>query len=165
MVDVLVLAGLFSLRIWIGVAASGVALSSWLLIFSMFLFLSLALAKRHTELGRAALHGTMPNGRGYCAADRPFLLGLGIGALVASLLVFVLYLTQEAFFATRLASPALLWGFPPIVFLLGGRIWLLSGRSELEDDPVAFAVKDGASLCLMAATGLLVAIAWIGLPA
>lgn len=164
LIDVLVLAGLFSLRLWIGIAASAVPLSPWLLTFSMFLFLSLSLAKRHTELRRAAGCGTVLNGRGYRDEDRPILLALGIAALVASVLIFVLYLTQEAFRATRLASPILLWGFPPIVFLLGGRIWLLSERGELDDDPVAFAVKDGASLCLMAATGLLVAIAWIGLP-
>lgn len=162
LVDVLVLAGLFTLRLWIGVAASGVALSPWLLTFSMFL--SLSLAKRHTELFRAADHSFVVSGRGYRDADKPFLLALGIGALVASILVFVLYLTQEAFLATRLASPALLWGFPPVVFMLGARIWLLSGRGELDDDPVAFAVKDGASLSLMGLTGLLVAVAWLGIP-
>jgi 4-hydroxybenzoate polyprenyltransferase len=164
LIDVLVLAWLFTLRIWIGVAASGVALSPWLLTFSMFLFLSLSLAKRHTETSRAADHPFAVNGRGYRDADRPFLLALGIGALVAGVLVFVLYLTQEAFLATRLASPYLLWGFPPIVFLFGARIWLLSGRGELDDDPVAFAVKDGASLSLMGMTSLLLAVAWIGLP-
>jgi 4-hydroxybenzoate polyprenyltransferase len=186
LVDVLVLAGLFTLRLWIGVAASGVALSPWLMTFSMFLFLSLSLAKRYTEIARAADHrltlghddlerdfsektvSTFSHpaldGRGYRDADRPFLLALGIGALVASILVFVLYLTQEAFLATRLASPFLLWGFPPVVFMLGARIWLLAGRGELDDDPVAFAVKDGASLSLMALTGLLIATAWIGLP-
>jgi 4-hydroxybenzoate polyprenyltransferase len=165
LVDVLVLATLFTLRLGIGAAAAGVLLSPWLLTFSMFLFLSLSLAKRCTEVSRAAELGrSQSNGRGYCEADQPLLLALGIGALVASNLVFVLYLTQEAFLATRLASPVLLWGFPPIVFLLGGRIWLLSGRGELDDDPVAFAIKDRASLSLMGLTALLVSIAWIGLP-
>jgi 4-hydroxybenzoate polyprenyltransferase len=164
LIDVLVLAGLFTLRLWIGVVAAGVALSPWLLTFSMFLFLSLSLAKRYTEIVRAADHKVVASSRGYRDADRPFLLALGIGALVASILVFVLYLTQEAFLATRLASPSLLWGFPPVVFMLGARIWLLSGRGELDDDPVAFAVKDGASLSLMAITVLLVTIAWVGLP-
>lgn len=162
-VDVLTLAGLFTLRLVIGTTASAVMLSPWLLTFSMFLFLSLSLAKRHTELARAAGNGKTPTGRGYVPQDQPMILALGIGALVASILVFVLYLTQEAFVATRLATPKLLWIYPPVLFLLGARIWLLSGRGELDDDPVAFAVKDRASLVAIALLALAAGVAWIGI--
>jgi 4-hydroxybenzoate polyprenyltransferase len=161
--DVLVLAGLFTLRLVIGVAASGVALSPWLLTFSMFLFLSLSLAKRHTELARAAgLGEAPPSGRGYVMKDEPVVLALGVGALVAGILVFVLYLTQEAFAAAHLAWPKLLWAFPPGLFLLGARIWLLSGRGELADDPVAFFLKDRISLVILAALALVFVISWLG---
>lgn len=162
--DVLTLAGLFTLRLAIGTVAAGVAFSPWLLTFSMFLFLSLALAKRHTEIARAASSGKHALGRGYVPQDEPLVLALGIGSLVASVLVFVLYLTQEAFVAAHLASPKLLWIFPPMLFLLAGRIWLLSGRGELDDDPVAFAIKDRASLAVICALGLVVGVAWIGIP-
>ena len=162
--DVLTLAGLFTLRLAIGTVAAGVAFSPWLLTFSMFLFLSLALAKRHTEIARAASSGKQALGRGYVPQDEPLVLALGIGSLVASVLVFVLYLTQEAFVAAHLALPKLLWSFPPMLFLLAGRIWLLSGRGELEDDPVAFAIKDRASLGIIFGLGLVVGVAWIGIP-
>jgi 4-hydroxybenzoate polyprenyltransferase len=164
--DALALASLFTLRLGIGVAAAGVVLSPWLLTFSMFLFLSLSLAKRHTELARAAVMGSGRAGnRGYVAADRPMVLALGVGALVAGVLVFVLYLTQEAFAAAHLAEPRLLWLFPPALFLVAARVWLLSGRGELDDDPVAFVVRDRASLSVVAVLGLIFVAAWGGLAA
>ncbi len=161
-VDVMVLAGLFTLRLIVGAAAAHIPASPWLLTFSMFLFLSLALAKRHTEIARAASNGKKASGRGYVKEDEPIVLGLGVGSLVASILVFVLYLTQEAFVAAHLASPKLLWMFPPALFLLASRIWLLSGRGDLNDDPVAFAVKDNTSLMIIGSLGVVVGLAWIG---
>ncbi len=160
--DVAALAALFTGRLAIGAAAAGVALSSWLLTFSMFLFLSLSLAKRHTELARAKRAGTSPGARGYRAADEPVVLALGVGALAASVLVFVLYLTEEAFLRLPLASPELLWAYPPVLFLFGARIWLLSGRGELDDDPVAFAVRDRFSLALLAILCAAFGLAWTG---
>lgn len=165
LVDVLVIAALFTLRLAIGATAATVAFSPWLLTFSMFLFLSLALAKRHTELTRAVWSGRQDTGgRGYLTRDEPMVLALGIGALVAGIVVFVLYLTQEAFVATHLAQPRLLWCFPPGLFLIAARIWLVSGRGELDDDPVTFAIKDKSSLMILAGLILAVAGAWIGLP-
>lgn len=165
LVDVMTLAGLFTLRLAVGALAAGVAMSPWLLTFSMFLFLSLSLAKRHTELARAAqAGGVKAAGRGYAVKDEVVVLALGVGALVASMLVFVLYLTQEAFSAAYLAAPRLLWVFPPALFLLAARIWLLSGRGELDDDPVAFAVKDRSSLLTLAGLAGLFGLAWQGVP-
>ncbi len=163
-VDVTMLAGLFTLRIAIGGFAAAVQLSPWLLTFSMFLFVSLSLAKRNTEIARAGEKSSNKQVRGYKTADQPFVLGLGVGSLVAAILVFVLYLTQEAFVAAHLAEPKLLWAFPPVLFLITGRIWLVSGRGELHDDPVAFALKDHASLVASLILGLVFLAAWRGLP-
>jgi 4-hydroxybenzoate polyprenyltransferase len=162
--DVTLLAGLFTLRLVIGCLAAGAPMSPWLLTFSMFLFVSLSLAKRHTEIARAGGGGVKKQVRGYSTADEPFVLGLGMGSLVAAILVFVLYLTQEAFSAAHLASPKLLWAFPPALFLIAGRVWLISGRGELHDDPVAFAVKDRTSLAVVALLGIVFIAAWQGLP-
>jgi 4-hydroxybenzoate polyprenyltransferase len=163
-VDVTMLAGLFTLRIAIGGFAATVPLSPWLLTFSMFLFVSLSLAKRNTEIVRTAAASGHKQVRGYTTADQPFVLGLGVGSLVAAILVFVLYLTQEAFVAAHLAAPKLLWAFPPILFLITGRIWLVSGRGELHDDPVAFALKDRSSLIASVLLGLVFLAAWRGVP-
>lgn len=162
-IDVLTLAGLFTSRLAIGAAAAQITASPWLLTFAMFLFLSLSLAKRYTEISRAAKKGQNASGRGYVADDAPMVMALGVGSLVASILVFVLYLTQEAFVAAHLATPKLLWLFPPALFLLAARIWLFSGRGELDDDPVAFAVKDRTSLAILGALGIVVGAAWLGI--
>ncbi|WP_298423783.1 UbiA family prenyltransferase [Rhodoblastus sp.] len=163
-VDVTTLAGLFTLRLAIGCIAAGAPMSPWLLTFSMFLFVSLSLAKRHTEIARAGGDGVKKKVRGYSTADEPFVVGLGMASMVAAILVFVLYLTQEAFTAAHLAEPKLLWAFPPALFLISGRVWLISGRGELHDDPVAFAVKDRASLAVVALLGVVFVAAWLGPP-
>jgi 4-hydroxybenzoate polyprenyltransferase len=162
LVDVLTLAGLFTMRLLIGTIAAGAVLSPWLMTVSMFFFLSLSLVKRYTELQRTASEGRMTVlGRSYLTADMPIVLSLGCGSLVASIVVFVLYLTQEAFVAAQLALPKLLWVFPPGVFLIGCRLWLLSGRGDLHDDPVAFLVKDFASLAVLGGLTVIFAVALI----
>jgi 4-hydroxybenzoate polyprenyltransferase len=143
--DVAVLAALFTLRIAAGVAVTGVAWSAWLLAFSMLLFLSLSLAKRHTEAVRMLRHGTTA-ARGYVAADAPILLALGVASATASIVLLVLYLIEEAFKAGFYAAPQALWALPVVLFLWLGRIWLLCGRGQLHDDPVSFALRDRASL-------------------
>lgn len=147
--DVFLLASLFTLRLVIGIALSAVPGSPWLLVFSMFVFASLSFAKRHTEMVRVALSGAKKAaGRGYVAADAPFLIGMGVATGMSAVLVMVLYLIDEAFRAGFYTTPAALWAFPCVLFLWLGRVWVLSGRDELHDDPVAFAVKDGPSLML-----------------
>lgn len=163
-VDVAVLAGLFTLRLFLGVVAIGAVLSPWLFVFSMALFLSLSTAKRHTEVVRMALHGkTKTAGRGYIARDEPMLLALGLAAAMSAVVLFSLYLTAEAFQATSVYSaPMFLWATPVLLFLWLGRIWLISQRGELDDDPVAFALKDRPSLALGAMLGLAFAGAVFG---
>ena len=153
--DVFTLAALFTLRLVIGIALAGVPGSPWLLVFSMFIFASLSFAKRHTEMVRVARSGAdKASGRGYVAADAPFLIGMGVATGMSAVLVMVLYLINEAFRAGFYTTPAALWTFPCVLFLWLGRVWVLSGRDELHDDPVAFAVRDKPSLALGAVMAL-----------
>ena len=147
--DVVVLAALFTMRLGIGAVAAHVRLSSWLAVFSMFLFLSLALAKRSIELKRKCASGlTSTSGRGYIAADAPLVASLGASSALSAVVVLVLYLINEAFGFAIYRSPQLLWAVPILLGLWLGRVWLLCGRGSLNDDPVAFAVSDRTSVCL-----------------
>ena len=96
--DVFVLASLFTLRLGFGIVLSDVRLSPWLLVFSMFVFGSLSMAKRHTEVLRLAERGldAMP-GRGYVGADAPLTLGIGLASMLGAILIMVLYLIEDAF--------------------------------------------------------------------
>jgi 4-hydroxybenzoate polyprenyltransferase/phosphoglycolate phosphatase-like HAD superfamily hydrolase len=156
--DVLVLAGLFTVRLGLGVAATQVKFSYWLLVFSMFIFLSLSLAKRSTEIGRMLDHGhVQAPGRGYRASDAPVILALGVAAMLGAVLIMVIYLINDAFPAGFYRQPVFLWAFPVVLFLWLGRIWLLCHRGELHDDPVAFALKDPVSLVY----GAIMAVAFV----
>jgi 4-hydroxybenzoate polyprenyltransferase len=157
MFDVFVLASLFTLRLGFGIVLADVQLSPWLLVFSMFVFLSLSMAKRHTEVLRLAKRGLddIP-GRGYVAADAPLTLGMGLASMLGAVLIMILYLIEDAFPRQLYANPVCLWAIPPILFLFLGRVWLLSQRGQLHDDTVAFALKDRVSLIL----GLLMAISF-----
>lgn len=147
--DVLTLASLFTLRLFLGVVAIGAVISSWLFIFSMALFLSLSVAKRHTEVVRMVLNGrSKAGGRGYVARDEPFLLLLGVGSALSAIVLFSVYLSAEAVRAAFYTAPQFLWLAPVVLFLWLGRVWLLSQRGQLDDDPVSFALKDRISLAL-----------------
>lgn len=165
--DAATLGGLFTLRLVLGIAAVGVVWSPWLLTFSMFLFTSLSFAKRQVEMRGAVRAGKTGRiaGRGYESADEPIVTMFGIAAGVASVVIFILYLSNEAFRNASLAAPLLLWVFPPVLMLWIGRIWILAGRDALNDDPVAFAIKDRPSLTLGGIAGLAFLLAATGLPA
>ncbi len=163
--DVGLLALLFTIRLGMGIAVTGVRLSPWLLVFSMFMFLSLSLAKRHTEVLRMAERGLESvHGRGYESVDAPLTLGLGLASMQGAILIFVLYLIEDAFPQGFYAQPDILWFSPVILFLFLGSIWLLCQRGLLKDDPVAFALKDKASLLLGGLLGLVVFAAMVGVP-
>jgi 4-hydroxybenzoate polyprenyltransferase len=155
LLDVFVLAGLYTTRILMGMALLNQPASAWLLTFSMFFFLSMSLAKRHVEVAHAAEAGVIP-GRGYQTDDAPVTLSFGIGAAIASTLILVLYLVDEAFPSGIYKQPNFLWAAPLLLSAWSMRIWLLAHRGTLDDDPVAFALKDKVSLVL----GLLLAIAF-----
>lgn len=154
--DTFVIGLLFTIRILIGIAAADLVPSAWLLTFSMFFFFSLALAKRHTEILRAAEHGLQKlEGRGYQAGDESLTLAFGSAASMASIIIVVLYLVEEIFARQIYHTPAWLWVAPIAIFLFSCRIWVLSHRGRMTDDPVAFALRDNVSLGL----GVLVAAA------
>ena len=103
-------------------------------------------------------------GRGYVIADAPFVLCLGLATATASVLIMVLYLTFDAFNQNFYGDPRWLWGFPVSLFLWTTHIWLVGHRGELDEDPVAFALKDRTSLILGGiATGCFL-LAWAGSP-
>lgn len=161
MLDVFVIAVLFTLRLVLGIQLAQVAASPWLLVFSMFVFLSLALGKRHTEVVRtAALGRERIAGRGYVARDAQMLLGLGVSTSVGAILIMIIYLLSEAFSVAFYSSPMVLWAMPAVLFLWLGRYWLLVGRVELDDDPLEYAVKDRVSLGLGAAMAAIFVGAW-----
>ena len=163
--DVVVLAILFTLRLAIGIAAAGVFASPWLLVFSMGLFTSLSIAKRYTEIERTAQKGeTVVPGRGYITADAPLVLGLGLATGTASVLILVLFLIFDAFERDIYVNPHWLWLFPVIIFLWISRIWLISQRGQLNDDPVVFALKDRQSLVLGVLMVGAFILAWLGAP-
>ncbi len=146
LIDVFVLAGLYAIRMFAGGAASGVAVSSWLLAFALFLFFSLALVKRFAELQVvAAGAGGQPAGRGYRSADAPFVLAAGLASGYLAVVVLALYLNSAAM-QTLYHRPALLWGLCMIVLYWISRVWLVTVRGEMHDDPVVYALTDRVSL-------------------
>lgn len=163
--DAFTLAVLFTLRLVLGIVAVGVMASPWLLVFSMFLFASLSFAKRNTEVQRLAHNGGSGKvgGRGYFTTDAPFIMAMGVASGIGSVLILVLYLTQDALAADFYSDSVWLWLMPAALFLWIARIWMLCFRGELNDDPVAFAMKDPKSLMLAAGLALGFFLAWIGI--
>jgi 4-hydroxybenzoate polyprenyltransferase len=162
-VDGLVLATLFTIRLGIGAAAADVPPSPWLFVFSMFLFASLSYAKRHTEIVKALVRQDKElSGRGYRVVDAPIMLTVGVSSGIGAVMIMVLYIVEEAFLNSFYGSTGWLWGFPPLVFLFVVRIWLLSARGEMNDDPVAFAIRDRTSLALIGLLMLCFGFAWLG---
>jgi 4-hydroxybenzoate polyprenyltransferase len=159
MLDVLVLAGLYAARIFGGALAVGVPVSDWLLAFSMFLFLSLALVKRVIEVRRLRESGQWgARGRGYVATDLEQLTGLGTASGYLSVLVLALYITSGE--VSRLYShPARLWLLCPLMLFWVGRVSLMAGRGEVNEDPLLFALKDRVSYMVGLAGGLVLLLA------
>ncbi len=146
LIDCLALAALYTLRIIAGAAAVVITLSFWLLAFSIFIFLSLAFVKRYAELQvQAGAGNSRAHGRGYAVTDAPLLQTLGISAGYAAVLVLALYLNGETV-VTLYAQPELIWLALPIILFWVSWVWLKAHRAEMHDDPIIFAIKDGASL-------------------
>ncbi|MDB6177154.1 UbiA family prenyltransferase [Paracoccus sp. Z330] len=144
--DVLGLAGLYTLRIVAGAAATGIILSPWLLVFSMFLFFSLATIKRQAELEDMAKRGAdKPAGRNLIVADLPILQAMSIGAAQAAVLVFALY-SQDPEVQTQFGQPDLLLFICPVLFFWLGRMQLMTRRGFMTDDPIVFTLRDRVSL-------------------
>src|SRR4030095_10718362 len=128
-----------------GHGATGIPYSSWLLGFSMFLFLSLALLKRYIELRKIASQGTeRATGRDYQAADAPGIYSLGAASGYLAVLVLALYINSDD---VRLLyrQPLLLLFICPLLLDWVPRVWVLAARRQIDDDPVLFALKDKVS--------------------
>ncbi|HBZ71159.1 MAG TPA: UbiA family prenyltransferase [Deltaproteobacteria bacterium] len=144
--DVIVLAMLYTIRILAGGVAAGVQVSNWLLIFSIFFFLSLAFVKRTVELRplRSATDGGEVAGRGYAAQDLEQVASLGSASGYIAVVVFSLYVSSSDV-ARLYRHPEYLWLICPLLLYWLSRLWLLARRGRLDSDPVLFAVKDPAS--------------------
>jgi len=142
LIDIFLLAGLYTFRIVLGGVATGFPASDWLLAFSCFFFLSLALVKRVAETrGMAQRGGDGIDRRGYRSGDTDILTILGVSAGFIAALVLALYL-QDNTVAANYREPALLWGLPATVVLWVCRIWMKTSRGEMHDDPIVFAARD-----------------------
>jgi 4-hydroxybenzoate polyprenyltransferase/phosphoserine phosphatase len=153
LVDVIVLSGLYTVRILAGSAASGVPVSPWLAAFSIFFFLSLAFVKRFSELEsvreREQASGAIAvKGRGYRISDLEQLRSFGTSSGYASVLVFLLYIYNFEAVGKLYAHSTRLWLLVPVLLLWLSQLWLLASRGELHEDPVVYAVTDKRSLLL-----------------
>ena len=145
LVDVLGLSALHTLRILAGNAAAVIPLSSWLLAFSMFLFLSLALVKRYAELRITQdQSGLKKAGRGYQAEDIEALSQLGMASGCTCALIMALYVDSAAV-KELYRHPQLIWLLCPIILYQMARIWFLARRGQMPDDPLVFMIRDWRS--------------------
>ncbi len=145
LVDSLVLAGLYTLRLLAGAAAAGLSNGFWLLAFSMFLFLSLAMVKRYSELRETFRQGRARTpGRDYMVEDLPLVEMLGIASGFCSVMVLALYINGDTI-ASLYPHQQVIWMTVPVLLYWISRIWLKAHRGELDDDPVVFALTDGLS--------------------
>jgi 4-hydroxybenzoate polyprenyltransferase len=158
-IDVITLAFLYTLRIISGTFAFGVELTFWMLAFPMFMFLSLALIKRYAELQEARSAGIeeKSRGRAYYPSDLEMLSSLGAASGYLAVMVLALYI-QDSNTVSLYDNPQIIWLACPLLLYWITRVWLITHRGEMHEDPIVFAIKDKTSLLV----GLLfVSIFWI----
>jgi 4-hydroxybenzoate polyprenyltransferase len=143
--DVIVLAALYTLRVLSGGIATSIPVSHWLLAFSMFLFLSLAFLKRYSELRLTnELHQTHVRGRSYTVNDIELLRSIGPTSGYLSVLILGLYINSKEVIPLY-HHPAVLWLIAPCLLYWLTRMWFLAHRGQMADDPLLFSVKDAQS--------------------
>ena len=159
MIDVIVLAGLHTIRVIAGTLAISAAWSFWLLAFSMFMFFSLALAKRVAELINLDRQGRVDTvGRNYSVADIPVLQSMGISAGFISVLIVALYINGDKVVEVY-RHPMLLWLLCPILMYWVGRLWMITARGFMHEDPIVFVMRDSISRVTVALVIAVVALA------
>jgi 4-hydroxybenzoate polyprenyltransferase/phosphoserine phosphatase len=159
LVDVVVLSGLYTLRLLAGSAATSSHISAWLAGFSVFLFFSLAIVKRFAELENLRSSGLPPrNGRGYLVADIDQLRSFGTSSAFAATVVFAIYISSKEVM-TLYRHPERLWLIMPLMILWLCRVWLLAARGNLNEDPLVFALTDKMSLLIGVAVAAIVLLA------
>lgn len=161
--DILVLAFLYTIRIIAGGVASNIQISKWLLAISIFVFISLALAKRCAEIIRIKNAGLAKiQGRGYSIDDLETVRSMGIASGFMSALVLALYIESPTSFINY-NLPELLWITPPIFLAWIMRIWIKTGRNELTgEDPLQFSLKDKPSWICLSLIFIFASIAMVG---
>ncbi len=150
MVDILVLASLYTIRIVAGAAAVNVPLSAWLLAFSMFFFLSLSLVKRYADLvslKQTGIGGSIP-GRQYHTRDYHLIQRLGLISGSLAVLVLVLYIGSDDALALY-THTGLLWLLVPLILIWICRVWWAAHENKIHSDPVLFVIKDHFSQLIL----------------
>jgi 4-hydroxybenzoate polyprenyltransferase/phosphoserine phosphatase len=150
--DVIMLAGLYSLRVFAGAAAISIRVSPWLLVFSMFLFFCLAVVKRLAELTNHVRDGRREkiSGRGYMPEDLDMLRGMAASSGYMAVLVMALYVNSPELLPLY-RRPGALWLLCPILLFWISRVLMISNRGDMHEDPVIFALRDRISLLVGAA--------------
>lgn len=159
--DIFILSMLYTIRLIGGAVAIDVVVSKWLLAFSVFLFLSLAILKRFTELRVMQMENkSKTSGRGYNVDDLNLISILGPTSGYLSVVIFTLYIYSPE--VLKLYSvPELLWPVAIFILLWITRIWFLANRNEMDDDPIVFAVKDKTSHLIFTIITILIILATI----
>jgi 4-hydroxybenzoate polyprenyltransferase len=142
--DVILLSGLYTLRLLAGGVAVGISVSAWLLSFSLFLFLSLALMKRFSELQLVANGQGKVVRRGYRSDDMAWLQAAGFASAYLTVLVLALYINSDDV-RVLYRRPEMLWGLCPLAMYWVTRLWFTAHRGRLNDDPIVAAATDPAS--------------------
>ncbi len=156
--DVVVLSALYTLRMLAGAAATDTYISPWLAAFAVFMFLSLAMVKRFSELQNVRSAGTqLSNGRGYLLNDIEQVRSFGTSSAFAAIVIFSVYIGQPEVHDLY-HHHVRMWLMTPLMILWLCRVWLLASRGELDEDPVVFALTDRMSL-LMGAAAVAIALA------
>ena len=145
MIDVITLAGFYTLRVFAGGLAVGGPVSAWLLAFCLFFFLSLAFSKRHGELQfrKVSTHQGVER-RAYIGGDKEMLATMGTISGYMSVLILALYINSQEV-ASRYQTPEFLWFACPLLLYWVSRTWMLAHRGTLEDDPLVVAFRDPRS--------------------
>ena len=160
LLDVSILAVLYTLRIIAGTFATSLDLSYWLIVFSIFIFTSLAMVKRVSELYNLKIQGKEEvGGRGYTVQDHEIMSALGSSSGFVSVLVLALYI-HDPITVQRYTHPEWLWIIVPSILYWIGRVWIIAHRGQMNEDPVIFAVHDKVSylILLFIAVGVSLAI-------
>ena len=154
-IDVCVLAVLYTMRLLAGSIATGIPASMWLLAFATFFFFSLAAVKRQAELVDGIASGTVrARGRGYHVDDLSIVSNMAVSSGMVSVLVLALYANSEPV-RQLYGSAEFLWGVCLVLLFWNSRIAILTNRGQMHDDPLIFAARDPVSYGCVAAVGLL----------
>ncbi len=157
--DVIILAGLYTFRVLSGGIGLNIRISPWLLMLSIFLFLSLAFVKRYAEIiSMEKKEQHQAKGRGYRTEDKPILGMTGVASGIVSVLVFVQYLRSNEV-VHLYHNSHLLWLVPPLFLYWIAHVWFIANRNQMHDDPIIFAAKDKTSYLVFGIISIIILLA------